>query len=173
MMPVDSSNGSVSYPVQVCLIQEQLSKNRVILELDSKSNISASVTSSTHERKSRTVIVLRGGRVHLQHNTIGDDVPIVVVLKALGVTSDQEVCCQRQELRSPSTVALSPLLCFPAGVRARRSGATTARRTCVFAGRCRRPGRVLPGSSTGVHRRKDPREAHSRWPREVVHEQVR
>ena len=76
----------------MCLIQEQLSKNRVILELDSKSNISASVTSSTHERKSRTVIVLRAGRLHLQHNTIGDDVPIVVVLKALGVASDQEVC---------------------------------------------------------------------------------
>ena len=77
---------------RVCLIQEQLSKNRIILELDSKGNTSASVTSSTHERKSRTVIVLRGGRIHLQHNTIGDDVPICVVLRALGVTSDQEIC---------------------------------------------------------------------------------
>jgi DNA-directed RNA polymerase III subunit RPC2 len=77
---------------KVCLIQEQLSKNRIILELDGKGCVSASVTSSTHERKSRTVIVLRAGRIQLQHNTIGDDVPVVVVLKALGMTSDQEIC---------------------------------------------------------------------------------
>ena len=77
---------------KVCLIQEQLSKNRIILELDSKGSVSASVTSSTHERKSRTVIVLRTGRLQLQHNTIGDDVPVVVILKALGMTSDQEIC---------------------------------------------------------------------------------
>ena len=116
--------------LQVCLIQEQLSKNRIILEHDPKGNVSASVTSSTHERKSRTVIALSGGRVHLQHNTIGDDIPIVVsatndsrrlvcrppvksddvelhvtavsvaiccyllqvLLRALGICSDQEIC---------------------------------------------------------------------------------
>ncbi|PFH56517.1 hypothetical protein XA68_16397 [Ophiocordyceps unilateralis] len=40
---------------KVILIQEQLSKNRVIVEADEKNNvISASVTSSTHERKSKT-----------------------------------------------------------------------------------------------------------------------
>lgn len=36
---------------QVILMQEQLSKNRVIIELDAKQNISAAITSSTHERK--------------------------------------------------------------------------------------------------------------------------
>ena len=77
---------------KVCLIQEQLSKNRIILERDAKGVVSASVTSSTHERKSRTVIALKGGRLHMQHNTIGDDVPVAVVLKALGVTSDVEIC---------------------------------------------------------------------------------
>jgi len=77
---------------KVCLMQEQLSKNRIILELDSKGCVSASVTSSTAERKSRTVIALRAGRLQLQHNTLGDDVPVVVLLKALGVASDLEVC---------------------------------------------------------------------------------
>jgi DNA-directed RNA polymerase III subunit RPC2 len=76
---------------KVCLMQEQLSKNRIILELDSKGNVSASVTSSTHERKSRTVIILRNGRLVLAHNTIGDDIPIVIIFKALGVSSDQEI----------------------------------------------------------------------------------
>lgn len=36
---------------QVILMQEQLSKNRVIIEYDGKKNISAAITSSTHERK--------------------------------------------------------------------------------------------------------------------------
>jgi DNA-directed RNA polymerase III subunit RPC2 len=72
-------------------MQEQLSKNRIILELDPKGSYSASVTSSTAERKSRTVIALRNNRIQLQHNSIGEDVPVVAVLKALGVTSDQEI----------------------------------------------------------------------------------
>jgi DNA-directed RNA polymerase III subunit RPC2 len=39
---------------KVILIQEQLSKNRIIVDRDSKGNIRAAVTSSTHERKSKT-----------------------------------------------------------------------------------------------------------------------
>ncbi|KAK2071912.1 hypothetical protein P8C59_006297 [Phyllachora maydis] len=39
---------------KVILIQEQLSKNRVIVEADVKTGVQASVTSSTHERKSKT-----------------------------------------------------------------------------------------------------------------------
>ena len=76
---------------KVILIQEQLSKNRIIVELDAKDNLSASVTSSTHERKSRTVIGQKSGRFYLQHNTIGDDVPIVVFFRAMGMVSDQEI----------------------------------------------------------------------------------
>jgi DNA-directed RNA polymerase III subunit RPC2 len=76
---------------KVILIQEQLSKNRIIVETDPKDQLTASVTSSTHERKSRTVIGQKGGRFYLQHNTIGDDVPIVVVLRAMGMVSDQEI----------------------------------------------------------------------------------
>jgi DNA-directed RNA polymerase III subunit RPC2 len=76
---------------KVVLTQEQLSKNRIIVELDSKSSVSASVTSSTHERKSRTVITTKHGRLHLKHNTIGDDIPVVAVLRAMGATSAQEI----------------------------------------------------------------------------------
>lgn len=76
---------------KVILMQEQLSKNRVIIELDGKENISASITSSTHERKSRCNIYFKNGRVYLKHNTLGDDVPIVVVLKAMGLECDQEI----------------------------------------------------------------------------------
>ena len=53
---------------KVILIQEQLSKNRIIIESDPKDNLCASVTSSTHERKSKTNIVTKHGKLLLKHN---------------------------------------------------------------------------------------------------------
>lgn len=73
------------------LIQEQLSKNRIIVELDGNKNVTASVTSSTHERKSRTNVVMTHGRIRLKHNSLTENVPIVVAFKAMGFTSDQEI----------------------------------------------------------------------------------
>lgn len=71
------------------MIQEQLSKNRIILEQDPKGVI-ASITSSTHERKSKSYVFVKNGRVYMKNNTIGDDVPVSVVMKAMGVESDLE-----------------------------------------------------------------------------------
>ncbi|CAB9507491.1 polymerase II subunit RPB2 [Seminavis robusta] len=76
---------------KVILIQEQLSKNRVILEEDGKGFVSASITSSTHERKSKAYLVMKHGRVYLKNNTLGDDIPIAIVLKAMGIESDLEM----------------------------------------------------------------------------------
>jgi DNA-directed RNA polymerase III subunit RPC2 len=76
---------------KVVLIQEQLSKNRMIVELDAKGNFSASVTSSTHERKSKTAIYLAKGKMYLKHNTFQEDLPIAIVLKAMGLETDQEI----------------------------------------------------------------------------------
>eukprot|EP00624_Nannochloropsis_granulata_P004428 evm.model.NODE_31977_length_99932_cov_29.870142.9 len=79
---------------RVILMQEQLSKNRVIIEEDNKGNVSASITSSTHDRKGRSNIFIKNGsKVYLKNNLLGDDVPIVVVLKAMGMQSDQEIVC--------------------------------------------------------------------------------
>jgi hypothetical protein len=52
----------------VILIQEQLSKNRIIIDTDQHNEVTASVTSSTHERKSKTNIAARNGRIYLKHN---------------------------------------------------------------------------------------------------------
>jgi len=76
---------------KVILIQEQLSKNRIIVDRDAKGNIHSAVTSSTHERKSKTHIISKHGLFAVRHNTFGDDIPVVILLKAMGVTSDQEV----------------------------------------------------------------------------------
>ena len=43
---------------KVILIQEQLSKNRIIIDLDSKGQVTVSIASSTHECKSKTEVVL-------------------------------------------------------------------------------------------------------------------
>ncbi len=73
---------------KVVLIQEQMSKNRIIIEVDAKKNLCASVTSSTFERKSRTTIIQKNDRFYLKHNSLADDVPVMVVFKALGMETD-------------------------------------------------------------------------------------
>ncbi|KAF2755609.1 beta and beta-prime subunits of DNA dependent RNA-polymerase [Pseudovirgaria hyperparasitica] len=75
---------------KVILVQEQLSKNRVIVET-AKGIVQASVTSSTHERKSKTYVLLKKGCIYLKHNVLNEDVPIVIVLRAMGVQTDKEI----------------------------------------------------------------------------------
>uniref|UniRef100_A0A0D9Z8N5 DNA-directed RNA polymerase subunit beta n=1 Tax=Oryza glumipatula TaxID=40148 RepID=A0A0D9Z8N5_9ORYZ len=76
---------------KVILIQEQLSKNRIIIDTDSKGRVIASVTSSTHEIKSKTVIFMEKEKIYLQLNQFTKPIPIIVVMKAMGMESDQEV----------------------------------------------------------------------------------
>lgn len=57
---------------KVILIQEQMLRNRIILEEDSKGCIVASCNSSTHERKTKTNIVGRAGRYYMRHNIFQD-----------------------------------------------------------------------------------------------------
>ena len=73
------------------LIQEQLSKNRVIIEADTHGNPCASITSSTRERKSKGYILTKHGKVLVKHNTLGDDIPLAIFMKAMGIESDSEM----------------------------------------------------------------------------------
>lgn len=77
---------------KVILVQEQLSKNRIIVETDNKKElIVASVTSSTHARKSKSYVVLKKDLLYAKHNILQEDVPICVLLRAMGVTSDMDM----------------------------------------------------------------------------------
>ncbi|KAG6476789.1 hypothetical protein ZIOFF_066037 [Zingiber officinale] len=76
---------------KVILIQEQLSKNRIIIDTDTKGRVAASVTSSTHETKSKTVFFMDKGKIYLQLNQFNKPIPIMVILKAMGMESDQEI----------------------------------------------------------------------------------
>ena len=51
----------------------------------------ASVTSSTHERKSNTYVLTKHNKIYLKHNSIHEEIPVVIVLKAMGITSDHEI----------------------------------------------------------------------------------
>lgn len=77
---------------RVILIQEQLSKNRIIVEPDKQNGRIASVTSSTLNRKSKTGIYLNKHSIlTVKNNIFTSDVPLIILLKALGMTSDKTI----------------------------------------------------------------------------------
>lgn len=78
---------------KVILIQEQLSKNRMIVDTDTGRNrsIECSVTSSTHERKSKTYVSTKHEKFYLRHNTFTEDIPVAIAFKAMGMECDQEI----------------------------------------------------------------------------------
>lgn len=47
------------------------------------------MTSSTHERKSKTSIVTKKGLLYLHHNTLTENVPVCIVLKVIPAHSLQ------------------------------------------------------------------------------------
>jgi DNA-directed RNA polymerase III subunit RPC2 len=47
--------------------------------------------STTHERKVKTYVICQKGKMYLQQNSISEDVPIVVLFKAMGIQSDREI----------------------------------------------------------------------------------
>lgn len=104
---------------KVVLIQEQLSKNRMIVDTDvgRKGTVICSVTSSTHERKSKTDVIVKHEKYYLKHNSFAEDIPIAIVFKAMGFECEQEFV---QMIGSEEEVlgAVAPCLeeCHKAGV---------------------------------------------------------
>ncbi|EJW83378.1 DNA-directed RNA polymerase [Wuchereria bancrofti] len=76
---------------KVVLIQEQLSKNRIMIGRNSKKELQCEVLSSTQERKSKTYIASRKQRYYVRHNQLSDDVPVAIVFKAMGFESDHDI----------------------------------------------------------------------------------
>ena len=56
---------------KVILIQEQMSKNRMIVEQTKLGTLTCQVTSSTHNVKSRTNVLTKNGKYYLQQNLLG------------------------------------------------------------------------------------------------------
>ncbi|XP_044750758.1 DNA-directed RNA polymerase III subunit RPC2 [Coccinella septempunctata] len=68
---------------RVILIQEQLSRNKIIIE-KADNQLRCEVTSSTHEKKSRTTLFKKGNRYYLGHNTFTEPIPVAIIFKAMG-----------------------------------------------------------------------------------------
>ncbi|KAL9707590.1 hypothetical protein quinque_011108 [Culex quinquefasciatus] len=75
---------------KVILIQEQVSWNKMLTE-DYNNVIQCQVTSSTHEKKSRTILLSKHGKYYLKHNSMTEEIPVAIIFKAMGIASDQEI----------------------------------------------------------------------------------
>ncbi|KYQ57601.1 DNA-directed RNA polymerase III subunit RPC2, partial [Trachymyrmex zeteki] len=76
---------------KVILIQEQMVRNRIILEQDSKDCVVAACNSFTHDKKTKTNVVGKAGKYYVRHNMFQDDILITIIFKAMGIISDLEI----------------------------------------------------------------------------------
>lgn len=66
---------------KVVLMQEQLSKNRIMISRNNKKDLICEVLSTTQERKSKTYIINKKRRYYVKHNQLAEDIPIAVIFK--------------------------------------------------------------------------------------------
>jgi DNA-directed RNA polymerase III subunit RPC2 len=77
---------------KVVLMQEQMSRNRILVEKDNKSDgLVANCASNTLETKSRISLLIKGGKIYLKSNSFTEIIPIMIVFKAMGFIQDQEI----------------------------------------------------------------------------------
>lgn len=76
---------------RVILIQEQLSKNRIMLE-DGPKGMFVSVTSSSIEHKSKTNILIKNDCFYVQSTSFNEEIPAIILIKAMGIVTDKEIC---------------------------------------------------------------------------------
>ncbi|MFH4983624.1 hypothetical protein AB6A40_010333 [Gnathostoma spinigerum] len=94
---------------KVVLIQEQLSKNRIMIGRNSKRELQCEVLSSTSDRKSKTYVIGKKQKYYLRHNQLSDDVPVAIVFKAMGFESDYDIV-SAVGLEEKFIAAMSPSL---------------------------------------------------------------
>lgn len=75
---------------KVIHIQEQQSKNRIIIEMG-KNGLYTSMTSSSIKHKNKTNVIYKNDKFYIQNTIFIEDVPIVLVLKTLGLNTDEEI----------------------------------------------------------------------------------
>lgn len=77
---------------KVVLIHEQMAKNRIFVEFDSKTKtLFSSVQSKNFETISKTNIIVKDGKLYVKANSFTEPIPIFIMLKALGVESEYDI----------------------------------------------------------------------------------
>ncbi|CAD5218163.1 unnamed protein product [Bursaphelenchus okinawaensis] len=76
---------------KVVLMMEQGCKNRIMVSRNSKKELVCEVLSSTTERKSKTNVTIKKKKYYMKHNQLAEEIPVVVIFKALGIESDYNI----------------------------------------------------------------------------------
>lgn len=76
---------------RVVLVQEQSPYNRILIEGSGTEERQAICNSSTDTHKTRIELLWKKGTLTLHHNMLAEDLPVFVVFRAFGITSDQEI----------------------------------------------------------------------------------
>lgn len=141
---------------KVVLMQEQLSRNRIIVDKDAK-GLMASVQSSAHERRTRTMVVVRHRKLYLQHNSLEQDgINIAVVFRALGIESDMEILAhigtdsRTAEFMGPTLAECAQFKIRTTAQALRHIGNRTKSFRSTFSGGAARPGTKAPGSGASA-----------------------
>lgn len=78
---------------KIILMQEQLCRNKILVEVDSKLNLlTSSCASSTLETKSKIHVLIKGNTLLLKSSSFKELVPLALILKAMGVPNDRRIC---------------------------------------------------------------------------------
>ncbi|ULT99696.1 hypothetical protein L3Y34_000764 [Caenorhabditis briggsae] len=134
---------------KVILIQEQLSKNRIMVGRNSSKELQCEVLSSTSERKSKTYVTVKKGKYSVRHNQLTDDVPVSIIFKAMGVESDFDIVSTiGHEEKYVSAFAQTLEECINAGVYTQQQALAYV--TSKVKARKFTPFGSLPGTSVSV-----------------------
>uniref|UniRef100_A0A5S6QBN2 DNA-directed RNA polymerase subunit beta n=1 Tax=Trichuris muris TaxID=70415 RepID=A0A5S6QBN2_TRIMR len=76
---------------RVILIQEQLSKNRMLVGKNANGEKYCEVLSVTHVSRGKTYVIRRKTKFFVRHNRLSEDIPIAIMFRAMGVECDQEI----------------------------------------------------------------------------------
>ncbi|KKK19475.1 hypothetical protein ARAM_005904 [Aspergillus rambellii] len=74
---------------KVILVQEQLSKTELSWRRIRRRRLCR--LRSSNERKSKSYIILKKDKLYVKHNVLSEDIPIVILLKAMGIHTDKEM----------------------------------------------------------------------------------
>lgn len=68
-------------------------RNKILVEVDNKMNLlTSSCASSTLETKSKIHVLIKNGVLFLKSSSFKELIPMSIVFKALGVSSDKGFC---------------------------------------------------------------------------------
>lgn len=77
---------------KVVLMQEQLCRNKVLVDVDGKTGLlQASCASATLETKSKIAIIIKNNRIYLKSSSFKELIPIFIIFKAMGLETDKKL----------------------------------------------------------------------------------